>query len=141
MIRFGSKADICSAKRHVRFTPNSDIDCVLRKSRRYPCRRRGLRIFDFYRNYSRGRRLRSARGKSPCSCRPVRRRQLGACNVRRDPEMSGCLPDLSPAVTANSETCVPSVARKHSPDRSRSTGSRFSIWEYVPSLRSRVCAK
>ena len=24
-IRFGSKADICSAKRHVRFTPESDI--------------------------------------------------------------------------------------------------------------------
>jgi hypothetical protein len=28
-VRFGSKADICSAKGHVRFTPNSDIDCVL----------------------------------------------------------------------------------------------------------------
>jgi hypothetical protein len=27
-VRFGSKADICAAKRHVRFTPNSDIDCV-----------------------------------------------------------------------------------------------------------------
>src|SRR5262249_5402308 len=27
---FGSKADICSAKRHVRFTPNSDIDCFFR---------------------------------------------------------------------------------------------------------------
>jgi hypothetical protein len=25
-VRFGSKADICSAKGHVRFTPNSDID-------------------------------------------------------------------------------------------------------------------
>jgi hypothetical protein len=24
-VRFGSKADICSAKRHVRFTPESDI--------------------------------------------------------------------------------------------------------------------
>ena len=24
---FGSKADICSAKQHVRFTPNSDIKC------------------------------------------------------------------------------------------------------------------
>jgi hypothetical protein len=23
-VRFGSKADMCSAKRHVRFTPNSD---------------------------------------------------------------------------------------------------------------------
>jgi len=23
-VRFGSKADICGAKRHVRFTPNSD---------------------------------------------------------------------------------------------------------------------
>src|SRR5262245_15044545 len=29
-VRFGSKADMCSAKRHVRFTPNSDIDCVFR---------------------------------------------------------------------------------------------------------------
>src|SRR5262245_46003467 len=28
-VRFGSKADICSAKGHVRFTPNSDIDCVI----------------------------------------------------------------------------------------------------------------
>ena len=27
-VRFGSKADICSAKRHVRFTPKSDIKCV-----------------------------------------------------------------------------------------------------------------
>jgi len=27
-VRFGSKADMCSAIRHVRFTPNSDIDCV-----------------------------------------------------------------------------------------------------------------
>src|SRR5262249_9718357 len=26
-VRFGSKADICSAKGHVRFTPNSDIKC------------------------------------------------------------------------------------------------------------------
>jgi len=25
-VRFGSKADICSAQAHVRFTPNSDID-------------------------------------------------------------------------------------------------------------------
>src|SRR5262249_26574438 len=25
-VRFGSKADICSAQRHVRFTPESDID-------------------------------------------------------------------------------------------------------------------
>jgi len=24
-VRFGSKADICSAKRHVRFTPKADI--------------------------------------------------------------------------------------------------------------------
>ena len=31
-VRFGSKADICSAKRHVRFTPNSDIDCAFRMS-------------------------------------------------------------------------------------------------------------
>jgi len=29
-VRFGSKADICSAQGHVRFTPNSDIDCVFR---------------------------------------------------------------------------------------------------------------
>jgi len=27
-VRFGSLADICSAKRNVRFTPESDIDCV-----------------------------------------------------------------------------------------------------------------
>src|SRR5262245_43571449 len=27
-VRFGSKADICSAATHVRFTPNSDIDCA-----------------------------------------------------------------------------------------------------------------
>src|SRR5262245_51792385 len=27
-VSFGSKADICSATRHVRFTLNSDIDCV-----------------------------------------------------------------------------------------------------------------
>src|SRR5262249_42944142 len=26
-VRFGSKADICSAQAHVRFTPNSDIKC------------------------------------------------------------------------------------------------------------------
>ena len=26
-VRFGSKADICGAKRHVRFTPKSDIKC------------------------------------------------------------------------------------------------------------------
>src|SRR5262245_60507751 len=32
-VRFGSEADICSAKRHVRFTPNSDIDCVFRHVR------------------------------------------------------------------------------------------------------------
>src|SRR5262245_48602213 len=29
-VRFGSKADMCSAQAHVRFTPNSDIDCVFR---------------------------------------------------------------------------------------------------------------
>jgi len=28
-VRFGSKADICSAKRYVRFTPNSDRDSGL----------------------------------------------------------------------------------------------------------------
>ena len=27
-VRFGSKADMCSAKRHVRFTPESDAKCV-----------------------------------------------------------------------------------------------------------------
>jgi hypothetical protein len=27
-VRFGSKADICDAKSHVRFTPISDIECV-----------------------------------------------------------------------------------------------------------------
>jgi len=26
-VRFGSEADICSAKGHVRFTPNSDREC------------------------------------------------------------------------------------------------------------------
>jgi hypothetical protein len=26
-VRFGSKADICSAQAHVRFTPESDIKC------------------------------------------------------------------------------------------------------------------
>jgi hypothetical protein len=31
-VRFGSKADMCSAKRHVRFTPESDAECVIRKS-------------------------------------------------------------------------------------------------------------
>src|SRR5262245_41671865 len=30
-VSFGSEADICAAKRHVRFTPNSDIDCVFRR--------------------------------------------------------------------------------------------------------------
>ena len=30
-VRFGSLADMCAAKRHVRFTPNSDIDCVFRR--------------------------------------------------------------------------------------------------------------
>jgi len=29
-VRFGSKADMCSAIGHVRFAPNSDIDCVFR---------------------------------------------------------------------------------------------------------------
>src|SRR5262245_2138001 len=29
-VRFKSKADICAAKSDVRFTPNSDIDCVFR---------------------------------------------------------------------------------------------------------------
>src|SRR5262245_16625364 len=29
-VRFESKADICSAKGHVRFTPDSDTDCVFR---------------------------------------------------------------------------------------------------------------
>jgi hypothetical protein len=27
-VRFGSKADMCAAKGHVRFTPKSDIECV-----------------------------------------------------------------------------------------------------------------
>jgi len=30
-VRFGSKADMCVAKSHVRFTPNSDINCVFRR--------------------------------------------------------------------------------------------------------------
>ena len=29
-VRFGSKADMCSAIGHVHFAPNSDIDCVFR---------------------------------------------------------------------------------------------------------------
>ena len=29
-VRFGSKADLCSATTHVRFTPDNDIDCVFR---------------------------------------------------------------------------------------------------------------
>src|SRR5262249_3142115 len=32
-VRFGSKADMCSAKRHVRFTPKSDIKCDIWKFR------------------------------------------------------------------------------------------------------------
>jgi hypothetical protein len=28
-VRFGSKADICGASTHVRFTPESDLGCVL----------------------------------------------------------------------------------------------------------------
>src|SRR5262249_31078613 len=32
-VRFGSKADICSAPAHVRFTPNNDLDCVFRHVR------------------------------------------------------------------------------------------------------------
>ena len=32
-VRFGSKADMCGAQDHVRFTPNSDIDCVFRHVR------------------------------------------------------------------------------------------------------------
>src|SRR5262245_20269128 len=82
------------------------------------------------------------KGNCPCSCRDwlrlVRRRQLGECNVWRDPEMSRFLPDLSPVVTANSERSVPSVARRRTPDRWRSAGARFSIWEYVRSVSSRV---
>ena len=29
-VRFGSKADMCGAPDYVRFTPNSDTDCVFR---------------------------------------------------------------------------------------------------------------
>ena len=32
-IRFGSKADMCNARGYVRFTLNSDIDCVFRHVR------------------------------------------------------------------------------------------------------------
>jgi hypothetical protein len=35
-VRFGSKADMCSAKGHVRFTPKSDRDCVFRHVRYGP---------------------------------------------------------------------------------------------------------
>jgi hypothetical protein len=31
-VRFGSKADICSAQSHVRFTPNSDRESGLRQT-------------------------------------------------------------------------------------------------------------
>ena len=31
-VRFGSKADMCSAKRHVRFSPNSDRESGLRQT-------------------------------------------------------------------------------------------------------------
>jgi len=33
-VRFGSQADICSAPTNVRFTPNSDAECVHLKVRR-----------------------------------------------------------------------------------------------------------
>src|SRR5262245_43189033 len=89
-----------------------------------------------------GRRLRPARGKSPYNCRdwprPVRKRRLGECNEWRDPEMSRRLRDLSPAVTANSETSAPSVERTHNPGRWLSAASRFSLWEYAPDPPSRV---
>jgi len=32
-VRFGSKADICSVKSHVRFTPESDIKCDVTECR------------------------------------------------------------------------------------------------------------
>ena|SRR5262245_39564021 len=35
-VRFGSKADICSAKWHVCFTPDCDNDCVFRHVRSGP---------------------------------------------------------------------------------------------------------
>jgi hypothetical protein len=35
-VRFGSEADICSAKRHVRFTPNSD------RESRFPQKQLGM---------------------------------------------------------------------------------------------------
>src|SRR5262245_11727720 len=35
-VRFGSKADMCSAKGHVRFTPKSDIKCDIRNVRLGP---------------------------------------------------------------------------------------------------------
>jgi hypothetical protein len=41
-VRFGSLADICSAKRHVRFTPNSDTDCVFRHVRFTPRKRHSV---------------------------------------------------------------------------------------------------
>jgi hypothetical protein len=43
-VRFGSKADMCSAKRHVRFTPNNDIDCVFRHVRFGPIADIGMSV-------------------------------------------------------------------------------------------------
>jgi hypothetical protein len=37
-VRFGSKADMCAAKRHVCFTPNSDIKCDIMNVRFGPMR-------------------------------------------------------------------------------------------------------
>ena len=41
-VRFGSKADMCSASIHVRFTPNSDIDCAFRRGAQLPPSRSAL---------------------------------------------------------------------------------------------------
>jgi hypothetical protein len=51
-VRFGSKADICSALAHVCFTPNSDIDCVFRRVRFGP--KADIRVVTRLKNYRPG---------------------------------------------------------------------------------------
>jgi hypothetical protein len=61
-VRFGSKADMCSAKRHVRFTPNSDRESdaptttrsVLRSGRHHYQRQQQLRLKELYLSYING---------------------------------------------------------------------------------------
>ena len=41
LVRFGSKADMCSARAYVRFTPESDIKCDIMEC---PLRAKGVRV-------------------------------------------------------------------------------------------------